>query len=219
MSLEAFAQSEPPPGETRLSFSGGDRDTTVYIPKSYKSSTKTPVLMMLHGFSGTSQSVRYAFPLAEEFGIIVIAPESRNQTWGQSAPGFDPDMKYLSPMFSEVTSFLNIDRAKVGVGGISDGATYALSMGLGYGDTFTHLLIYSEGIPIPYRRQGKPRIFIAHGINDAQMPIDRTSRRFVPQFKQDGYDVTYREYEGGHGPPSPIIREGFEWFVPKSEPL
>jgi len=78
---------------------------------------------------------------------------------------------------------------------------------------FSHVVIFSEGIPIPYRKQGKPKIFIGHGINDVQMPIDRTSRRFVPQLREEGYDITYREYEGGHGPPMAIIREGFTWFA------
>jgi len=45
------------------------------------------------------------------------------------------------------------------------------------------------------------------------MPIDRTGRKFVAELKADGYDVTLREYDGGHGTPVPIVREGFEWFV------
>jgi predicted esterase len=43
------------------------------------------------------------------------------------------------------------------------------------------------------------------------MPIDDTSRKFVPRLKGLGYDVTYREYEGGHGAPAPVVREAFEW--------
>jgi hypothetical protein len=45
------------------------------------------------------------------------------------------------------------------------------------------------------------------------MPIDVTSRRFVPRLKNLGYDVTYREYEGRHGVTQPIVREAFEWFL------
>jgi predicted esterase len=66
---------------------------------------------------------------------------------------------------------------------------------------------------IPVRRQGKPRIFLAHGLNDQQMPIDRTARRFVPKLKEEGYDLTYKEYEGGHGTPPYVMREAFEWFT------
>jgi hypothetical protein len=45
------------------------------------------------------------------------------------------------------------------------------------------------------------------------MPIGVTSRTFVPRLKKLGYDVTFREYEGRHGVPPAIVREGFEWFL------
>jgi predicted esterase len=63
----------------------------------------------------------------------------------------------------------------------------------------------------PVAVAGKPKIFISHGINDPVMPIDDTSRRFVPRLKGLGYDVTYREYDGQHGVPTEIVAEGFAW--------
>jgi predicted esterase len=50
------------------------------------------------------------------------------------------------------------------------------------------------------------------------MPIDRTGRRFATQLKEEGYDVTYREYDGGHGAPAPVVREAFEWFLADIRP-
>ena len=207
-------QDEIPYGATRLAITDDERQGTVHVPKQYKHGTSLPLLVMLHGFSGSGTVARYT-ALAEELGIIVIAPDSREQTWGQSSPGFDGDSRYISAALRAVSGFLDIDRQHIAIGGVSDGATYAFSMGLAYGDTFTHLLIFSEGIPIPYRKQGKPKIFIGHGINDVQMPIDRTSRRFVPQLQSEGYDIKYVEYDGGHGTPAAVVRQGFEWFVGK----
>jgi phospholipase/carboxylesterase len=207
-----------PYGETRLDLVEDDREGTVYVPKSYKHGSPIPLLIMLHGLGGSARGVRYTFPLAEEFGVVVIAPESREETWGQSSPGFDVDSRYIAPAYRAVAGFLDLDRTHVAIGGHSDGATYALSMGLSYGDTFNHLMIFSEGIAVPYRKQGKPKIFVGHGTNDRQMPIDRTSRRFVPQLKAEGYDVTYREYEGGHGISTAVVREAFEWFVGPPKP-
>jgi len=217
-SAASLAQNEIPYGESRLGLSDDGRDATLYVPKSYKQGLPMPLLMMLHGFSGTGQSVRYTFPLAEEFGVIVLAPESRGMTWGQSAPGFDEDVHYLAPASRYVVDLLDVDSTHVAIGGQSDGAGYALSMGLAYGDVFNHVMVFSEGIAIPLRKKGKPQIFIAHGVNDNQMPIERTSRRTVPQLKDEGYDVTYREYDGGHGTPLAIVREGFEWFVADMKP-
>lgn len=215
----ARAQRDVTFGESRLGLSDDGRDGAVYVPKGYQAGAPMPLLMMLHGFGGVSQGVRYTFPLADEFGVIVIAPESRDLTWGRSAPGFDADVRYLGAAYRSVTGFLDVDRTHVALGGHSDGAGYALSMGLAYGDVFNHLMVFSAGVMAPFRKQGKPRIFIAHGLKDNQMPIDETSRRFVPPLKAEGYDVTYREYDGGHGVPAPVVREAFEWFRARADSL
>jgi phospholipase/carboxylesterase len=207
------AQSEVPYGESRLGLSNSLRDGTLYVPKSYKAGTPMPLLMLLHGYGGFGDSMKYMFNLAEEFGVIVLAPESRDLTWGQSAPGFDPDVRFLSAAVRHVVDMLDVDPSHVALGGVSDGAGYALSMGLAYGGSFPYLMIFSGGLMIPFRREGNPHIFIAHGLNDIQMPIDRTGRRFATELKSSGYDVTYREYEGGHAVPRDVVREAFEWFL------
>ncbi len=203
------------PGKWRLGISDSERDGTVYVPMSYKPGVPTPLLIMLHGFRGTAEGVRVTFPLAEEYGVIVLAPESRDVTWGQSIPGFDEDVRYIGMAFRWISDVLSVDTTRVAMGGVSDGANYALNMGLAYGDTFNHLMIFSAGLFTPFRREGKPKVFLAHGTRDEQMPIDRTARLFVPQLQADGYDVTYREYDGPHGAPPPVVREGFEWLAGK----
>ncbi len=71
----------------------------------------------------------------------------------------------------------------------------------------------SPGVMQPLAVRGKPRIFISHGTSDPVMPIDVTSRKFVPKLQSLGYDVTYREYDGRHSPAMSVVREAFEWFV------
>lgn len=215
--LRSASAQEPAPaipyGQSRLGISDDDRDGTLYIPKSYKPGVPVPVMMMLHGFAGTGEGVRGMFPLAEEFGVVMIAPESRGLTWGRSIPGFDADVRYLGPAYRHVANIVDIDETRVALGGVSDGAGYALSMGLAYGDSFNHLIILMAGQMVPYRHQGKPKIFMVHGVDDTQMPIDKTARLYVPRLKADGYDLTYHEYQGGHRVPPAEIRAAFEWFV------
>ena len=89
------AGDDIPIGKSRLGIADGERDGTVYVPQSYKKGVPMPFLMMLHGFRSTAEAVRFTFPLAEEFGVIVLAPESRDMTWGMEIPGFDTDARYL----------------------------------------------------------------------------------------------------------------------------
>jgi predicted esterase len=198
---------------TRLGLSDEGRDGVLYVPKGYKHGSPAPLLIMLHGFGGWADEMKSTFALAEEFGVVLIVPESRDATWGRSAPGFDADVRYIGAAYRKVRDMFDLDPDRVGLGGRSDGAGYALSMGLAYGDIFNHLLVFAGGLMGPFRRQGKPRVFIGHGVKDQQMPIDVTARKFAASLKADGYDVTMREHDGGHGTPVAVVREAFEWFV------
>lgn len=210
------AGDDIPIGKSRLGIADDERDGTVYVPASYKKGVPMPILVMLHGFRSTAEAVRYTFPLAEQYGVIVLAPESRDVTWGQSIPGFDTDSRFIGMAFRWVSEVLSIDHTKVAIGGVSDGANYALNMGLAYGDTFNHVMVFSAGTLATFRRQGKPRVFLAHGTRDEQMPIDRTGRKFAAELKEQQYDLTYREYEGGHGAPLEVVTDAFGWLTRKA---
>ena len=199
----AFAQDPIPYGQSRLGLSDEGRDGTLYIPKSYKPGTKMPLLIMLQGFSGWGDNQRSLFALAEELGFIVVTPESRDITWGKEAPGFDQDVRYIGAAFRHAGSIVNIDFDRVALGGQSDGMRWMLHAPEG------------GGLIEPIRRQGKPKIFFAHGVKDSTMPIDVSGRKNVALLKQEGYDVTYHEHDGGHGTPREIVREAIEWFLGK----
>jgi predicted esterase len=55
-------------------------------------------------------------------------------------------------------------------------------------------------------------VFVSHGTVDDVLPIDRTSREIVPALRADGYDVTYREFDGDHGVPPEVAREAVDWL-------
>jgi phospholipase/carboxylesterase len=209
----AEGQQEASAGRHALGLAAGDRDGLLYVPAKATSGTAVPLLVMLHGAGGSGASVDYTFPLADEFGVIVVAPDSRDWTWDALIGGFGPDLAFIGTAFRNVAGRFNIDRQHVALAGHSDGASYALSLGIGFGDVFTHLMAFSPGVMQPVEVHGKPKIFISHGTSDAVMPIDETSRRFVPRLRALDYDVTYREYDGRHGVPVPIVHDAFAWFV------
>jgi phospholipase/carboxylesterase len=198
-------------GQHPLKLSNGP-DGLLYVPRGYKAGVAAPLIVMLHGFSGTAQSVDHTFPLADEFGVVILAPDSREITWDAILGGFGPDVEFIQSALAYTFTHCTIDQQRMALAGFSDGASYALSLGIGNGDFFTHLMAFAPGVMTPAEVRGKPHLFITHGTNDSVMPIDDTSRRIVGKLKQLGYHVTYREFDGGHRVPPEIVREAFEWF-------
>jgi phospholipase/carboxylesterase len=101
----------------------------------------------------------------------------------------------------------------VAVAGFSDGASYALSLGLGNGDLFTHVIAFAPGFMAPEAQVGSPRLFVTHGVGDRILPIDVCSRRLVPRLERAGYDLLYREFDGGHVVPPVLASEAMRWFL------
>ena len=200
-------------GENPLKL-GSDRDGLLYIPRGYKEGVAMPLVLMFHGAGGTGRGVSYTFEIADDLGVIVLAPDSRDEaTWDMLLHGFGDDVEFIGAALKDTSARCSVDRKRMGIAGHSDGASYALSLGLATGETFGRIMAFSPGVMQPTEVHGKPRIFISHGVSDQVMPIDETSRQFVPRLKRLGYDVTYREYEGRHGVPPAVVREGFTWFL------
>lgn len=193
---------------------GDERDGLLYVPASYRPDTALPLLVLFHGAGGTSASVAYAFELAEKHGVIILAPDSRDQrTWDLVRGSYGPDAEFLATALGQTFRRCTVDRSRLALAGHSDGASYALSFGIGTGDLFRHILAFSPGVMNPVDAKGTPRIFISHGTSDNVMPIDDTSRRFVPRLRGLGYDVTYKEYDGRHAVPTEIVAAGFDWLA------
>src|SRR3954465_10274025 len=196
---------------------GSDRDGVLFVPKGYTPEVATPLVLMFHGAGGTGLGVSYTFEVADDLGIIVLAPDSRDEaTWDFLVHGYGEDVEFIGLALIDTYARCNVDRKRMAIAGHSDGASYALSLGLGTGDTFGRIMTYSPGVMQPAEVHGKPKIFISHGLSDPIMPIEVTSRRFVPRLQKLGYDVTYREYEGRHGVTPAVVRKGFEWFMSRS---
>ncbi|WP_224366178.1 alpha/beta hydrolase [Hyalangium versicolor] len=193
---------------------GGKRDGFLYVPEIYRADHPAPLVVMLHGAGGHAQhALGILQKLADTEGIIVLVPESRGATWDVIRGSYGPDVLFIDQALSFVFEHYAVDPAHVAIGGFSDGASYALSLGISNGDMFTHVLAFSPGFAAPQEQHGQPRIFVSHGTDDQVLPIDPCSRRLVPRLEGVGYDVLYREFDGAHTVPAEIAREAAEWFL------
>ncbi len=150
--------------------------------------------------------------------MLLLATDSAHQTWDVMRGGYGPDVEALDHALGEAFGRVAVAPERLAVGGFSDGASYAFSMGTMNGGLFTRVIAFSAGFMAPARQEGAPRLFIFHGTADRVLPIDACSRRIVPRVSRAGYDVTYHEFEGGHTVPADIAREAVAWFlVPEGE--
>jgi predicted esterase len=152
---------------------------------------------------------------ANEAGVAVLAPDSRDSTWDAIRWDFGPDVAFLDRALDRVFGLLDADPSRIAIGGFSDGATYALSLGLINGELFRRVVAFSPGFVVPGNTQGKPRVYISHGTADEILPIERCSGTIVPALQKRGYDVTFKQFAGGHTVPSEVAREGMQWVAAK----
>jgi phospholipase/carboxylesterase len=205
------ATDELSPGLHTLNLADA-KDGLIYVPRERNKSH--PLLVLFHGAGGKASQMLVPFrDLAEETGTVLLIPESRRQSWDVIHGGFGPDVEFIDKALNLVFNKLNIDPAHLGVGGFSDGASYALSVGISNGDMFSLILAFSPGFMAPPVKKDSPPVFISHGDKDGVLNIDQCSRRLVPSLRKNGLHVTYHEFKGGHTLPEEIIKEAFGLFV------
>jgi len=213
------AKPGPPPLDAAASTGlrplglGSTRDGLLYFPAGYGAGKRAPLALTLHGAGGDARSgISHFLHLADAAGVVLLAPESRGRTWDVLVGGYGPDVEFIDRALKWAFDRLALDTRRLAITGFSDGASYGLSLGLTNGDLFTHLIAFSPGFMAPAQRRGKPPVFVSHGTRDRVLPIERCSRRIVPQLDRAGYRVRYREFDGPHTVPASIAREALRWF-------
>jgi len=188
-------------------------EATVHVPAEYARARPAGLLVMLHGAGGSpAQALAHVKVLAEVENVVVIAPKSKAASWDVIHDELGPDVARIDRALAAVFAAYAIEPSRIAIGGFSDGASYALTLGLANGALFRAILAFSPGFEVAPAREGTPHIFISHGTRDDVLPIDRTSRRLVPKLARGGYQVEYVEFDGGHAVPLAIAASAFAWF-------
>ena len=217
--LFARPANVPPPGEIKwgLQSLGLDReeDAILYVPETYRPEQPAPLAVLFHGAGGGVRAgISPLLNHADMAGTLLLATSSREGTWDIITSGaFGADIALLERALVAIFSRYAVDPGRIAVGGFSDGASYALSVGLTNGDLFSAIMAFSPGFVAPSAVQGQPRIYISHGTQDIVLPIDQTSRLIVPQLQGMGYQVEYVEFEGLHSVPNDIVEDALDWWL------
>lgn len=200
------------PGLQSLSL-GDPRDGLLYVPARYSPSAPAPLVLMLHGAGGTADGALRPFrALADDAGLVLVAPESRGTTWDAIRGDYGPDIAFIDRALASVFMRVAADPARLTIEGFSDGATYAIGVGLTNGDLFRRVIAFSPGFIPRMAPHARPYVYISHGTRDTVLPIDQCSRRIVPQLERQRYDVEYREFDGPHTVPPDVAKDAVAWM-------
>jgi phospholipase/carboxylesterase len=194
----------------------GHREALVRVPpRQAEAGQPIPLALMLHGSGGEpAHALDYLEPFASDAGVLLVAPASRDYTWDAILGRRGPDIEAVNHALHWAFDRFLIDPERISVAGFSDGASYALALGLANGDVFGATVALSPGfIPGVQPVVGGSRVFVSHGTGDTVLPIDRCSRRIVQVLREEDYDVTYEEFEGGHVIPPRIAERACRWML------
>ncbi|HEX7984177.1 MAG TPA: thioesterase [Duganella sp.] len=197
-----------PPGRHTLAFGNG-RQAILHVPPQAGGATARPLqlIVLLHGVRqllGGADDIALAH--ATRHGALLLIPRSLTDSWDVIRGGYGPDVAFLDRALAWTMRRYDVDAQAVVIGGFSDGASYALSVGLMNGDLFSDILAFSPGFMKPLRRVDRPRVFVAHGSGDLVLPVER-GRAIAAQLATEAYDVRYAEFDGAHVVSAPIARE------------
>jgi phospholipase/carboxylesterase len=170
------------------------------------------LLVFCHGAGGqAADALRAVGDLAAARGVAVLAPTSAATTWDLIAGGLGRDVAVLDAALDDVFSRLPV--ARVALAGFSDGASYALSLGVANGDLVGAVVAFSPGFVAAPGRYGRPRFWISHGTDDRVLPVERCGRRVSADLSADGYEVRYEEFAGGHVVTPDLVTAALDWWL------
>jgi phospholipase/carboxylesterase len=191
---------------------------SLYVPEAWDGRASMPLVVALHGGSGHGRDFLWSW-LREARGrnVLVLSPTAQGRTWSIMG-GDDIDGDNLKQAFESVAGRYPVDRSRVLLTGMSDGATYALLLGLRDGPPFTHLapacgvlhpMLFAEGLA---QAQGRS-IYLIHGALDWMFPV-QMARMGRDALLAAGARVVYREIEDlSHTYPRDENPRILEWLM------
>jgi len=192
-------------------------------------SERRPLLLLLHG-AGMSASdfIDGARAEADRCGCLLLAVQSKGATWDtvrlSRRAAFDgvtdvyrmfgADTDRIEAALSTALRAGDADARSVLLVGFSDGASFALSLGLANRSIFRGVVAIAPGFYVEPSPTGpKQRVFIAHSPTDQVLPFERTRDDIVAPLERAGLDLRFRTFEGGHRVVPSVLAEGVDFAL------
>ena len=183
-------------------------DAMAYRPTS--AGVAPGLLVLFHGAGGNAARFITLFQAeADRRGLVLLSIQSTDMSWDivrseAAPPGRAPtvrpgvDARRTNAAMAALFAKVGIDPARIVAAGFSDGASYALAIGLANDHLFTGIASLSPGFVRKTGKQRRQRIAIAHGKADQVLPY-ANARDIASLLRGNGYAVNFADFDGGHG--------------------
>jgi phospholipase/carboxylesterase len=195
---------DPAPGVTVGLHRGGPDEGelprgafSLYVPERCDGKKPLPLVVALHGGFGHGHDFIWTWLReARSRLFLLLSPSSKGATWSLDAPLID--QRELYGLVESVCDGWRVDRQRILLTGLSDGATFTLLVGLAENSPFTHLAPVS-GVLHPAnfslgnmaRARGR-RVLLCHGALDWLFPVG-LARAARDELARVGAEIEYRE--------------------------
>jgi polyhydroxybutyrate depolymerase len=161
----------------------------VYVPPTYRKGTPAPLVILLHGYSGTSADVGEYIdlqPVAAARGFLYVRPNGTkdstgNQFWNATDACCDlngvgvDDSGYLATLIGDLTSTYSVDPRRIYVIGHSNGGFMAHRMACDHADLVAGIVSLA-GATFEDTSKCRPTTAVSvlqvHGTADNTIPYD-----------------------------------------------
>ena len=197
-------------------YSRGSQDSLLYVPTTYNPLAPAPLLLMLAAEGRSAASGLNLFqPYADAAGLIILGIEPAGPTWDWllGSEQYGPDVVFISNALAATFNECNVNPARVSIGGFSDGASYALTVGRTNGTLFSKVMAFSPTAVLPDEAAGKPSVFLSKGSNDPTTIFTFQGTMYSDALRAGGYAVESVVFDGGHELPPDVVQQAAAWLL------
>jgi len=195
------------------------------LPESIDPTRAYPLVTVLHGAGRQDELLvrAYQHEPARRDALFFI-PRSTYPTWDLLVGEDRPDLDFLEHAYGEIYRRVRVDDRRQALIGYSDGASYALAVGLSNPRLFSAVMGWAAGFVVFESAaispsDPRPRILLEHGTHDPVFPFEQVALRNCAILRRLGYEVELRVDEGGvHWPSRAFQAAALDWFFATATP-
>ena len=201
----------------------GESRAILLTPTEIDPAKRYPLITVLHGAGRQDEMlVKACRDEPEKRDALFLVPRSLLPTWDLIASPERPDLDFLEYAYDLIFRRYPVDAGRQALLGYSDGASYALSVGLSNPHLFRAVMGWAAGFialdpTFNLDADRKPAVLLEYGTHDQLFPFERVAVPMRENLRKAGYTVEFRVDQGGkHWPSADFLSEALDWFF--SEP-